>query len=180
MRRKDFRSLNSALLEQGWTLEATNNGHTKAIPPDRDKQIVLYSPSSDPRAFKNVLHRLRRSGFVSPLFSGSGAEKETDAVEKEVTADESEAKREVEMVQEQASKAANSNANSVDPDQLFRDLKEARTYAALAKEALAESQQKYNEAEEALRGSEEEYDRAIKQMNQCKSRFDKAFQDDGL
>lgn len=61
------------------------------------------------------------------------------------------------------------------PDQLFLELKEARTYAALAKEALRDSKKAFEEAQTALRGSEEEYDRAVEQMNLCKRRFDKAF-----
>jgi hypothetical protein len=172
MKRKDYRSLNSALLQQGWTLESTNNGHTKAIPPDREQQIVLFSPSNDPRAFKNTIHRLQRSGFRGFMLPDSGEVN----VDKEVAANVPKEKREAEMTQEQVVDAA----NDVNPDQLFRDLKEARTYAALAKEALAETRQKFDEAQRALRGSEEEYERAIDHMNQCKKRFDKAFQEDGL
>lgn len=177
MSRKDYKALDSALLDQGWALEATKEGHTRAVPPDRNQQIVHYSSSNDPRAFKNAVSQLRRSGFVWPPDSyrmriPSGFDEEP---EQQIQADETQ-EEEMEVAQEQLTQAR----ADVDPDKLFNELKEARTYAALAKEALAESKRKFEEAQQALVGSEEEYNRAVKQMESCKREFDKAFQADQL
>lgn len=60
----DWRVVEQALRDQGWRLERTGNGHFKAFPPDRTKRMVVLAESNDPRAFKNQLSDLRKSGFL--------------------------------------------------------------------------------------------------------------------
>ncbi len=170
MSRKDYRALDPALSEQGWEVELTSNGHVKATPPGKEQQIVHYSKSSDPRAFKNTLQNLRRSGFVWPWPTESYRVSDGEEAEEE--------QEEVEV--EQAAEAQVTDLPVLDPDRLYYELKEARTYAALAKEALEESKRKFEEAQKALRGSEEEYELAIEQMKTCKHLFDTAFHEEKL
>jgi len=60
-------------------------------------------------------------------------------------------------------------------DDLFRQLKESRTYASLAKEARDEAQAARDAAEDSLNGSEKELELAMAQLKKCKADFDKAF-----
>ena len=171
MAAKDFRTILTALREQGWRLEnGSNAAHYKAFPPDTTKPMVCFSTTSgDHRALKNTLRDLRASGFEwdgrgprsAPEQPAEGEMQEEPAKEQEM----------VQAIPQEESRTA---------DQLFVELKEARKYAALAKEALAESKKAFEEAQLALKGSEEEYDRAVEQMNLCKRRFDKAFSAEGL
>lgn len=165
----DYKALAPALDQQNWTVEPTSNGHVKAYPPDKGRPIVCYSPSSrNARSFKNTVARLRKSGFVWPWPPELSAPDEEPDEEPE---DEEE---------EVAEEATVTELPAANPDKLFNELKEARTYAALAKDALNESKHNFEEAEKALRGSEEEYERAVEQMNLCKRRFDKAFEAEEL
>lgn len=59
----DWKKLRTQLSNAGWQIDRTNNGHWKATPPDPTKGIVHFSDSNDPRAFKNTVADLRRSGF---------------------------------------------------------------------------------------------------------------------
>jgi hypothetical protein len=171
MAAKDFRLILTALREQGWRLEnSSNSAHYKAFPPDTTKPMVCFSTTSgDHRALKNMLRDLRASGFE---WDGSGPR---SIPEQEEPPTEYETKEEPVEEQEMSQEA-----DSRIPDQLFLELKESRKYAALAKEALAESKKAFEEAQLALKGSEEEYERAVEQMNLCKRRFDKAFSSEGL
>jgi transcriptional regulator with XRE-family HTH domain len=60
----DIRTVFDKLKEQGWGIERTNNGHWKALPPDRTRTIVYFSRTDEPRAIRNTIADLRRSGFV--------------------------------------------------------------------------------------------------------------------
>ncbi len=165
MAAKDFRSILTALKEQGWRIESgSNSAHLKAFPPDVEKSMVCFTTTSgDPRAFKNTLRDLRSSGFVWPW-----PPKET----KDDVEEPEELEEEQDVEQEQP------EPKSV--DQLYTELKEARQYASIAKEALTDAQKAFKEAEQALVGSKEEYERAVEDMNLRKRLFDKAFSEEGI
>lgn len=167
MAAKDFRTILAALKDQGWRLEnGSNAAHYKAFPPDSTKSIVCFTTTSgDHRVLKNVLRDLKASGFVW----ANGNRPSQPYVEEPQQQQE----------QEMAETAPEREREAKTPDQLFLELKESRKYAALAKEALAESKRTFEEAQIALKGSEEEYDRAVEQMNLCKRIFDKAFSAEG-
>ena len=61
---KDYRHIADDLVaNQGWRYEVGRN-HAKLFPPDRTKEVVTVAttPTSDPRAFKNFVCRVRKSG----------------------------------------------------------------------------------------------------------------------
>ena len=59
----DHRVADDLVAKQGWRYEVGRN-HAKLFPPDRTKEIVTVctTPTSDPRAFKNFVARVRKSG----------------------------------------------------------------------------------------------------------------------
>lgn len=60
----DWKTIHKKLREQGWRLETTTKGHTKAFPADPTQRLVVLSDSGDHRAIHNSLRELRASGFV--------------------------------------------------------------------------------------------------------------------
>jgi hypothetical protein len=63
----DEKDLRKAAREQGWEIGQTSKGHTRWVPPDKTKPIVVGSGTpGDQRAIKNLLAQLRRSGFIWP------------------------------------------------------------------------------------------------------------------
>lgn len=52
------------LKDQGWAVERTKGNHWRAVPPDKTKQIVHFARMAEPRAIKNAIAELKRSGFV--------------------------------------------------------------------------------------------------------------------
>lgn len=161
---KDYKHILAALKEQGWRLESTSDSHIKAYPPDKDRPLVCFAiTSGDPRAIKNTIRDLRASGFDWPPASQRPSSPSNEPEEAPMS----------EPVYVGAPEAPEGPQKT--PDQLFLELKEARNYAALAKEALRDSKTAFEKAQSALKGSEEEYARAVEQMNLCKRQFDKAF-----
>lgn len=59
----NYREIFDALAEQAWSVTRTANNHYRATPPDRTKPIVHFSTSEEPRAIRNTIKRLERSGF---------------------------------------------------------------------------------------------------------------------
>lgn len=61
---KDLKKIKKLAESQGWTVEHTRSGHTRWVPPDPDKEIIITGKSpSDWRALKNIESRLKRSGL---------------------------------------------------------------------------------------------------------------------
>ena len=60
---KDYRVLISDLEAQGWRVIQLDASHYRAMPPDKSMPIVHFSTSNEPRAIKNTLARLKRSGY---------------------------------------------------------------------------------------------------------------------
>ena len=62
--RKRLNKLSSQAQEQGWSVQQTEVGNFKFIPPEKDREIVIASGTAfDPRVADSVLFELRRSGF---------------------------------------------------------------------------------------------------------------------
>lgn len=59
----DIRVLIRKLNEQGFSVSQTGRGHWRVVPPDPSKSLVHFSRLEEPRAFKNTLSDLRKSGF---------------------------------------------------------------------------------------------------------------------
>lgn len=66
--RKEHDALVDACREQGWDVTQTTQGHWRCAPPDKTKQVVHIGGRSagDPRAIKNSIAELRRSGLIWP------------------------------------------------------------------------------------------------------------------
>ncbi len=63
----DIKDIMRAAMDQGWSIAKTTQGHYRAAPPDKTKPVVfLGGNSGDPRAIKNIISQLRRSGFIWP------------------------------------------------------------------------------------------------------------------
>ncbi|HVE91412.1 MAG TPA: hypothetical protein VNE62_03785 [Actinomycetota bacterium] len=50
--------------KQGWTVDTTQHGHLRFTPPDKWKQICVFSGTpGDQRSIRNHLAEMRRQGF---------------------------------------------------------------------------------------------------------------------
>lgn len=143
------RNLLRALREQGWTVEQTSQGHWCATPPDPDEQIVHFSDSEDPHAFRNIIAELRRKGFKWPW-------KKPKARVNGEAPDEDEAPRTTE--------------------ELLTELTEARDYFYLAADDVEVTQQALSEAKVAFAEALEELETAKRMMRKAKAAFDEAFE----
>lgn len=65
---KDYNKLIAELVEQGWRVEPIRgvSTHYKAIPPTPNARIVHFAVSGDPRAMRNTISLLRKSGYREP------------------------------------------------------------------------------------------------------------------
>lgn len=171
MAHKDFRPLFRALKEQAWTCEETSGGHFKLYPPDKSKEMVRMATTSHCyRAIKNVIRDLKASGFIWPWPPEAQKEKETDDMRLNLD----------DLFAEPAPEAPADTAVAApvvvdDVDALFRALKDARNYAALAKDARDEAAANAAAAQTALQGSEKEYELALASLRSAKAAFDAEF-----
>lgn len=72
-----WRSVLDALRRQGWALRRTGQRHWRAAPPDPARPVVFFGDhGNDPRAIRNALRDLRRSGFCwgGPDLGRAGAD----------------------------------------------------------------------------------------------------------
>jgi hypothetical protein len=59
----DFRRLRRRLAAEGWIVSLSHKGHYRFVPPDRSREIVVWSGTpSDWRSYRNAIGQLRRSG----------------------------------------------------------------------------------------------------------------------
>jgi len=175
MNGKELKRLLAALKEQNWTWEATPNGHYKMWPPDSSKPMVCAAvSSSDLNILRIITRDLRKSGFIWP---SENAKKMTQPKEKTMRSIQLNHALEA-LVTSQTPPVPPTPPVPVDLDMdaLFRQLKEARTYAQLARDARDEALATRDKAEENLRGSEKELELAIIQLKGAKQAFDKAFE----
>lgn len=177
MAEKDFRHLFEALRGQCWQIEMTSSGHYRLTPPDKTRTIVHISTSSgDTRIMKNVLRDLRASGFEWPWKKDRPSDPclnghKTQTIDEEKTHMEDLPVRETEI----RPAAEPAHVDDLDVDALFRQLKDARSYASMAKEARDEAQLARDRADAALKGCEKEHDLAVEQLRVAKEAFDSAF-----
>lgn len=61
-RTQDMKALRQRLLDQGFAVERTRNGHYKVIAPDGRKVQIAHSPTCN-RSVLNAVTRLKRIGF---------------------------------------------------------------------------------------------------------------------
>lgn len=164
------------LRNQGWRVELTTQGHAKAYPPDNTKQLVTFPPggSGDPRAIKNTIAQLRRSGFVWPPQQSTAASLNDVLVgrlapQEDVdndTDDESE---------ELPSKSDVQSSIPENPDQLFAELKQAREEYRLHAEIVQEIEDKLSKLLAELSQARETLDASRTKLVQTKENFDKSF-----
>lgn len=70
---KDITAIRKALVNQGWRIDPRKGGHDMAFPPDPTKRPVpLPGTPGEGRAIKNLIAKLRQSGFVWPPPKGKG------------------------------------------------------------------------------------------------------------
>lgn len=153
---KDFRPVIDELKTQGWEVEQTSQGHWKAVPPDKSKPVVHFSGSLEPRALKNTISELKRSGFDWPP---KRPEREKTALDEWWLEDE-----EAEPAKEKPNL-----------DELYESLKEAKGYLDLTGEQLAECRAKLDEAKVQYEEAMAEHEKAMKALQKKKAAFDSAF-----
>jgi hypothetical protein len=62
---KDIRSIMKKLVKQGWTWDRAGNGHYRAIPNDKTKQMVFISSTPSGHSWlREAIRDLRRSGAL--------------------------------------------------------------------------------------------------------------------
>ena len=131
--------------------------------------IVHFSGSSDPHAKMNTIRELRRGGFVWPPPSKN----ERNGVRRMVETTKA-PEPHLTLVVEAPTVIQPPEAKTV--DQLFAELKEARTYDSLAAEHLAMCRAKVEEATLALASADREKRMAAEDLAGRKAAFDAAFE----
>lgn len=182
MASKDFRPLLAELRRQRWAVEQTTKGHFRAAPPDPARSLVTFSLSNEPRAIHNTISRLRTNGFIWPppeqnasdssAAFGEPEENETDPnnwiEEHNHQVDASSQKPEAPKAQPETHEER--------MDRLFSELKEAKTYLALAGEQLTACKKMLDEAQVAHVLATEEHAKAEALLQAKKAEFDAAFE----
>jgi biotin operon repressor len=195
---KEYKEFIAELRTQGWTVEPTSQGHWCAKPPDKALTIVHFSETADVHGRLNVLRDLRKRGFEWPPPSKN--EEAGAARMKEEAHKDSAATLQSQLLREQAvtqspppkTKLPTRSYATVVPetaqpfgpqepttkteDQLFSELKEARSYHALADEHLKECQRKLEEATRELTSATNEKRKAAEDLAKKKAAFDKVFE----
>lgn len=132
-------------------MEQTSQGHWCATPPDPDAQVVHFSDSDDPHAFRNIIAELRRKGFKwpwkKPRAKVNGDRPSDPHVEPPRTTEE-----------------------------LLTELTEARDYFYLAVDDVEVTEQALAEAKTAFAEALEELETAKRMMRKAKLAFDEAFE----
>lgn len=158
----DFRSVHRALAEQGWRVEQTQMGHYKAAPPDRTRTIVHFSESNDPRAIRNTITNLKKSGFAWNDAQPSRAEPEKPPTMKETGA---------------MAPPAPSVAPALRPtlDDVFARLREAREMLALTDDDLRDARYDLELAQGRADAAAVDREKAAESLRAAKAAFDETF-----
>jgi hypothetical protein len=70
----EFRAIERAAKDQGWTSDRTARGHRRLRPPDPSMKPCIYGGTpGDRRAIRNFLSDCRRSGLIWPWPQRGGA-----------------------------------------------------------------------------------------------------------
>jgi ElaB/YqjD/DUF883 family membrane-anchored ribosome-binding protein len=176
------RELIRALREQNWRVEQTGQGHYKGFAPD-GHTLVTFCDTTEPRAMKNNLAELRRSGQFQWPPPDKHDRRGPDVVS--VLA-------EPRVPVPTAPVASRQPATSLDA--LFRNLKDAKAELTAmetkhnavmdvvrqAEEALEEAKRRAEralaEAREQARRSQDDLDAARRLVMEAKAEFDSAFE----
>jgi hypothetical protein len=174
--KKDFRGIVAELEDQGWEISQISGTHYRATPPDKEKPLVHFSVSADPRAIKNTVADLRRSGFVwPPERSRDGApDSQPDSsseleglfeVENDPFADEVEPTPTPEPTLTHEERM----------EQLWSELKDAKGYRDMTAEHVRACEEQFEAARRALEEAKVEHERASETLRGKKKAFDETF-----
>lgn len=168
---KDFKPVISALRDQNWEVTQTTQGHYRARPPDPSKSIVHLSTSYDPRALKNTIQELRKSGFVWPPPPKSRPTNVDDDPSSDDfwNAPESEPTPSAPVVVE---------TPEARMERLWNELKDAKTWFALTDDTLKGAKAQLEEAQAKFDAAEQERIKAAEALKAKKAEFDSAFNED--
>lgn len=167
---KDFKPILSALRDQDWEITQTTQGHYRARPPDPTKPIVHLSTSYDPRALKNTIQELKKSGFVwppPPKSRPSEVAPDSEAFWNQMDlGPESEPTPSAPVVVE---------AHEDKMERLWNELKEAKTWFALTDDTMRIAQEQLALAQKAFDEATAERTKAAESLKTKKAEFDSAF-----
>ena len=178
-----FDAVLAELKNQGWRVDRTGDGHFKCFPADVTRVMVTIARSNDPRALKNAISFLRKSGFVWP------PPEVERVVEVEVAAPAAPLARRAPNAGAfvpletkpdwnaplEPDMAAEPETPEDRMDRLFNELKEARTLASLATTQHGLCQQELERAQAALDAAHEEQIKFLEALKAKKAEFDAAF-----
>lgn len=179
----DFNTIIKHLKRQGWAVEATTRGHHRAAPPDRQKPLIHFSLSGEPRAIHNTLAQLKASGFQWPPVVGAGLERALDTDDDWVEAHNARvatAELEQAMTLEQARLAAAPPPETEEErvNRIFQELKDAKLTASLCREQLAAAAAVLSDAQAAYICAETEVRDSVAALAEKKQSFDAIFKDE--
>lgn len=172
----DIKKIVAELPRQDWSVERTGGGHFKATPPDKTKSPVVFSTSDDPHAQRNIIRDLTVRGFVWPPLSKKERTQQmsndvpsvpkTDPFLRPVPRAPSTPNFvPFAMPQPPAQPPADPVAEKTE-EQLWGELKEARTYQDLTMQEVARCKTALEEATRALSEADRENKRAIADLAQ--------------
>lgn len=173
--KKDFRGIVAELEEQGWEIGQISGTHYRAVPPDKSKPLVHFSVSADPRAIKNTVADLRRSGFVWPpertRVEGSPDSQPDSSPELEGLFDIDPFANEVEPTP--TPEPAPTHEERM--ERLWTELKEAKGYRDMAAEHVRVCEEQFAAARRALEEAQAEMMKAMEALRVKKKAFDETF-----
>lgn len=163
---KTVRSVVDELRRQGWTVTPTSNGHWRAKPVDNNKELVHISMLGGSNSLNNAMRDLKRNGFVWPP-----PPKCREAMAKKPMA-HAHALEVVRAPQDPTVPTAQK-----DLDDVFLELKDAKTYLVLTGEILSECRVALDKAQAAFDSATAEREAAVDALRVKKAAFDVAFGD---
>jgi hypothetical protein len=166
---KDYKAIIEELPRQGWVVEMTARGHYRAIPPNKELEMVHFSTSEDHHALRNIIRDLRRRGFVWPP-----PNKKEIAVERRLEAETRPSQPDVGTIDD--IEPLDTETPEARMDRLFTELKDAKVLAALTEEHAQECRRKVEEATRVLTDAVRERDAAAQALKNKKAEFDLAFE----
>jgi hypothetical protein len=169
---KDIKFVITELERQGWEVERTSQGHWRARPSDKTKQLVHFSTSDDRHSLKNVLADLRRSGFEWPPPSKKEERSERPS-QPGMDVDDFDFSPMTDPVPVVPSPPETQEQIM---DRLWTDLKESKGYLNLADEHMKECERRLEEAQQAFNDAKMEREQAAEKLRVIKERFDAAFE----
>ena len=173
----DLRKIIAGLRRQHWQLAKTAEGHFRAVPPNPDSVIVIFSDSADPHAQLNIVRDLKESGFIWPEPSKKDQKKEktmTKPLTQPLLTNErlNTAFRQPPPAQPTPAspppftelKPVELPSSSRTAEQLFQELQEAALLLATTEKAVIQHQVAIEMAAKALAAAKEEYQKAAYDM----------------